>query len=991
MFKKYALIIFAVLSIAISYGNAQYMTNKIPHYLRAEYKEFYLNHPVKLNPLVKKVIGVPTPPEWAKYKPEVNRIQNGAGFELINITEGNNSQSETWIAINPKNPQNIIATANDNLYISGFQGYKMNSWYTLDGGKNWTASATPSNLGVYINKPSNNNMTIFDPGIAFDTEGRVVYTYGFTQITGKTSEDENGVFAVASTNGGASWDAWGKDFPISAIALSANESGNPFHDRYTLACDNVSETQYKNRFYITWQRFISNPGISFSYSDDFGQTWSNPVLIGVGASTQAPMPAVGPNGEVYVAWINNVYPDESQAIVLKSTNGGKNWGTSILAQRVTSIGTRHQTSGRFTLADKQGMRVSSPPQIAVDASSKSTRGYVYVVQAGRENTNGKYGIWVSKSTNGGGNWKKVRVDNSEIRNDMFFPSITVDPITGTVSVLYYSSQNDPSNNKGVDAYLSISQDGGETWNQLRLTPETWYIDDGNDVLPQGEDGNIYWGDYTSITSYNGIIYPLFWMPTASNGSFFSLDLFTVPISNNPAPIKDLTISNVYNTGKTSIKLSWTNPTIDLLGTPLGDFNVKIYREDISGDPIATVNKSQASEYVDNNVIDGKAYTYKLKVVLNDGRESVFASATIIAGGALKPNPPSNVNWSPLTDGIKLSWTNPDKSIDGLEVRELSAINIYLDGNLVKTFNQTQAQIGKTITEIINFKPNSFSKLKLTAVASRDGKTSESDFTKDFIVYAGQIYNIITENFDGQTVVPYYSENGWVLTSAKANSGQKAIGTTNGEKYSTSTNYELILPPMIVTTENQSLLFNHICLVHTTDVAQVSFSNDWCKSFKGSRWFTQASSSNFVKGDLGASNYELAAADLRPYIGDTVFVRFSLFSNAALTDLGWYIDDINFDNRVDVKEISPFEVNSLVISPNPANDLANIQFNLLSESSVQIEVIDLLGNQIKTINLGILENNLNNVQVDLNSVPVGTYYVRLVAGNSQIVRPLQITR
>ncbi|OGU57530.1 MAG: hypothetical protein A2X64_04695 [Ignavibacteria bacterium GWF2_33_9] len=990
MYKNFYYFFLFFLAFTLTKIEAGEGSGSIPHYMKIGYEDLYLNHPAKINPLYKKVIGIPAPPEWAKYKPDVTRIQNDEGFDLINITNGNDSQSETWIAINPSNPQNIIATSNDNKYISGYQGYKMNSWFTLDGGQSWTSSPTPSNIDVYISKPSTNNMTIFDPGVAFDSKGNCVYTYGFTQIMSSTTDGDNGVFAVASTNGGQSWDGWGDDFLISPIALSYNEAASPFHDRYTVASDQSASSPYKDRFYITWQRFISNPGIQFAYSDDYGESWSNPIKIGSGA-TQAPMPVSGPDGEVYVAWINASGNDEAQAVVLKSTNGGTNWSNTIIAQKVNSIGTRNATSNRFTLEDKQGMRVSSPPQIAVDCSNKSTRGNVYVVQAGRETSNGKYGVWVSNSTNGGSTWNKVRIDNSEVRNDMFFPSITCDPITGLVSVLYYSSQNDPENNQGVDAYLSFSQDGGNTWNVIRISPDTWYIDSPNDVLPQGEVGNVYWGDYTSITSYDGVIYPLFWMPTTPAGNYYSLDLFTAPISNKPKPVEDLASISIFNAGKPSVKLTWVNPTEDLLKRALGDYNIEIYRDDVIGNPIATINKSANPEYIDANVIDAELYSYSVKVVTADGRESILKTTAIKAGGALKPNPPSEISWRPTNNGFILSWISPDKAIDGSDIRELSAINIYVDNLLFKTVNQTQINAGTYVSEEIQFPEKTFAKVKFTAVATRSENTSESEFTEDMLVYAGQLFTSFSENFDGEEIMPLYQENGWGLTDEKVVSGPNAYCTVPGDKYETKTDYYLYFSPMVVTEANQSFIFQHICLVHSTDVAAVYISRDFGKTFIGSRWFDYNSSDNFLKGDVLGSTYERAAADLRPYIGDTVIIRMSVFSGLALTDYGWFIDDITTDNSVAVKNDPMISEASLIISPNPASVNATVDFTIQKPTVITMELVDMLGNRIQSMNLGLVSDYNNHYILNLNTVPSGTYYLRLISENNQIVRPLSIVR
>ncbi len=984
--KNLIVILILIFTLTALESNAQYAKSKIPHYLYQEYEKHYLDNDYIPNPLIKRVMHKPAPAEWAKYKPSTTRIMNGDGFELINITNGNDAQSETWIAINPKNPNNLIATANDNKYLGGYQNWRMSSWISFDGGQTWKHSTTPANIGIYIDYPQSGSMTIFDPGVAFDTDGNAVYTYGFTQVTSNQLEGENGVFAVMSTNGGTSWDGWGEDLPISPIALSSNETSSPFHDRYTTACDNVSNTEYRNNFYCTWQRFVSKAGVSFSYSEDKGESWSSPMLLSNAPSTQAPMPAVGPDGEVYVAWISSNYQtEEASAVVIKSTNGGKNWGNSITAQKVYSIGTRNATSGRFTFTNKQGMRVSSPPQIAVDASSKPSRGYVYVVQAGRETAQGKYGVWISRSTNGGQIWKKVRIDNNEERNDMFFPSITVDPITGTIAVLYYSSQNDSEKNQGIDAYLSISNDGGDTWSQIRLTPTSWFLNEQSDVMPQGEDGNIYWGDYTSITSYNGVIYPLFWMPTATTGNYWSLDLFTAPISNNPKPVKDLLADNVV-AENVKIKLSWTNPTFDLLNNVLTNFDVLIYKDN-GTTPIATINKSNNPEYFDSDVVDGKTYTYTLKVKTPEGRESTPVSTSILAGGALKPLPPTAISWNPEGSKINLFWTNPEKAIDGTDIRDLSKINIYIDGSLNKTFDMQANQTGAFVSASIDL-ADRYGKLTLSAVATRGGKSEESNLTEPIVVFAGPVYTKYSENFDGEISMPFFAENSWIITNAKAQSPQNALVSNSDSKYLTNANYTMILPPVIITAENQSLLFDQICLVHNTDVAEVSVSNDWGNTFKGISWYNIATSSNFIRNDLENSKWLSTAADLRSFIGDTVVIKFSLYSGSALTDLGWYVDNINMDNSVNVKSNS-IEANSIAIYPNPAINNAEISMKLNTNTPVNIQIFDMLGNEIRTFDQINFENAAFAFNMDLTNIPTGMYIVKVNSNNECYIKTLII--
>ncbi len=971
-------------------GEAQYLSkSKMPHYLFSNYRDYYLSNPHITSPLITKVRYKPTPPEWEKYKPSTNKILNSEGFELINITNGNNAQSETWIAINPKNPLNLIATANDNKYLGGLDNWRMSSWATFDGGQTWKHATTPPNGGFYVSPPKNGSMTIFDPGVAFDSEGNAIYTYGFTQVLNNDLDGENGVFAVGSTNGGLDWNAFGPDEPISAIALSINENPQPFHDRYSVACDNMSNSPYRNRFYVTWQRFKNQPGVAFSYSTNKGRSWSTPKVIGVG-STQAPLPAVGPDGELYVAWINNQYPgNESQALVAKSANGGQSFGNTIVAQKVYSIGKRHPESGRYILEKKQGIRVSSPPQIAVDCSNKPSRGYVYVVQAGRETDGGEYRVYVSRSTNGGSTWQQIRVDDNQLGNDMFFPSITVDPITGTVAVLYYSSQNDP-NNVGVDAYVSISNDAGMTWKQIRVSPSTWYLNSSQTVFPQEGVGNIYWGDYTSITSFNGVIYPLFWMPTSSNYNFFSLDLFTAPISNNPQPVKDLTGISIFDT-KAKIKLTWTNPTMDLMKTPLGDFNILIYRNDNPNNPIATINKSQKPEYIDENVLDGTTYTYTLKVETSEKRQSIPVSISVLAGGALKPLPPDNIAWRPVNNGVKISWTNPSKSIDGSQIRDLHKIKIYNNqNNLLKEIDVNQSLAGQYSEFILDLGAEKFERIYLTAVAIRGEKTEESDKTNSFVVYQGTIRSLISENFDGNSLIPMYTENGWITTTRTFQTPPNSLASTNKERYDNNTNYDLILPPLAVTEASQSILFDHICLVHQTDVAQLSISKDFGKTWKGVRWYDLNSSPNFIRGDLANSKWTQTAADLRPYIGDTILIRFELISGGALTDIGWFLDNITTSNVVSVEnnDINQTEIN---IYPNPVTNILNISTRKISENNYSIRLYDLLGNLVSDFGIFPFNSVTNELNFEVSNIPSGSYVLKIESTNNSIIKPIIISK
>lgn len=95
----FVLVIFLLPSNYI-FSNNHVLKKNVPFYLS---NEFNYNDPaIRNRPIFGRVKHTYVPPEILKHKPEQTRILNESGFELINISPGNNAQSETWIAINPR-------------------------------------------------------------------------------------------------------------------------------------------------------------------------------------------------------------------------------------------------------------------------------------------------------------------------------------------------------------------------------------------------------------------------------------------------------------------------------------------------------------------------------------------------------------------------------------------------------------------------------------------------------------------------------------------------------------------------------------------------------------------------------------------------------------------------------------------------------------------------------------------------------------------------
>src|SRR6266567_1768907 len=107
------------------------------------------------------------------------------------------SQSETSIAINPANPNNVIAGANE------IQRLPMRAMASFDGGTTFTGVDLP------LPPPRTQNGFDFgsDPGVAFDSNGNAYYSYIVVFFSTGGSINGTEVAVAHSTDGGLTWTA----------------------------------------------------------------------------------------------------------------------------------------------------------------------------------------------------------------------------------------------------------------------------------------------------------------------------------------------------------------------------------------------------------------------------------------------------------------------------------------------------------------------------------------------------------------------------------------------------------------------------------------------------------------------------------------------------------------------------------------------------------------------------------------------------------------
>lgn len=373
----------------------------------------------------------------------------------VNQDASGGDQNETVIRVNPVDPLNLVAGAND--YRTG--NVKSGYYASLDGGLTWTDGVLPETTYPFQG----------DPAVAFCADGSAVFaSLSFTNIF-----QPHGIFFYRSTDGGVTW-------PVKTTVFNRT-TGFPFADKEWIGCDTTG-SPFANRIYVTWTDFGSTTPILLRWSGDQGATWSSDVRVSNGNSTQGSVIAIGPSGQLYVAWSDN---GGGRIAFNRSINGGVSFGPDRIVSSVTPI------------PDDPFFRRNSFPVMDADRSGGSHSGSVYI--AWSDNRNGDPDILFVRSTDGGLNWSapiRVNDDPSGTGADQWFPGVTVDP-NGRVIVTFHDRRRSPGG-RPYEFWGAISRDGGLTFDTNFLISDT----------PSDGALNTFIGDYTGLAASADHLYPL---------------------------------------------------------------------------------------------------------------------------------------------------------------------------------------------------------------------------------------------------------------------------------------------------------------------------------------------------------------------------------------------------------------------------------------------------------------------------------------------------
>ena len=281
--------------------------------------------------------------------------QNCLNLSDTNLQGRGQAQNETAIAVDPMQPNHLVASYNDYRRGDGTCGTS----FSLDGGRSWSDSTLPNGFtsGAAFGGAARQYWQAGgDTSVAYDTRGNAylncqVFQRG--QPVTPNPDLSSGFFVFRSTGtAGASWNFTGRQVLVSADTAG---TGTPdFLDKPYMTVDNHTTSPFRDRVYVTWSTFSAD-GTAYIYgasSKDYGETFSAPVLVSGNNPTlcvntyglptphgncnenQFSDPFTGANGALYVTWSNynnavSGSDNRNQILLAKSTDGGATFSAPI--------------------------------------------------------------------------------------------------------------------------------------------------------------------------------------------------------------------------------------------------------------------------------------------------------------------------------------------------------------------------------------------------------------------------------------------------------------------------------------------------------------------------------------------------------------------------------------------------------------------------------------------------------------------------------------
>ena len=408
-------------------------------------RAIFVTHVPHVNSRISTAGGGPASPQ-----PLNPAVINGPGYSVTPTVSATSTfpAAEEHIAVDPRNPSNLVAAISDFSQRGGFNTTKYA--FSLNNGadKSWSDAFVPVDpSGALVTSDQQLWDANSDPVVAIDNVGHVYLASLYLDALAIT----NGLYVGVGT-----LDSSGVRFAaFNPVATNPDFFPSFTEDKPWIAVDNSVLARAGN-VYASWSRFIGNSLfgftsdlIVFSRSTDQGQTWSAPLRISLPAhdgAIQGSQVAVGPDGTVYVMYEVFYVGGRRQQFMAKSINGGLSFSGPVAITPLFS-----------DLSFKSTYRKNSFASLAVSP----TNGDVFLVYADQPSGTTGAEVEFIRSVDGI-NFTAPVVINDNSAGQQFFPAVTVDS-AGNLHVSWFDTRNSKSGSSQYDIYATYSKNSGSSF------------------------------------------------------------------------------------------------------------------------------------------------------------------------------------------------------------------------------------------------------------------------------------------------------------------------------------------------------------------------------------------------------------------------------------------------------------------------------------------------------------------------------------------------
>jgi hypothetical protein len=418
--------------------------------------------------------------------------------QVLNVSATTGNQAESFINVNPTNPNNVVATSNNPGTASIFRAY------STDGGANWTRGTVES------------GKSCCDGQAAWDRFGNLFLVY--------LSRGLNKVNVILSTDGGVTF----------STPLTVGTGGV---DQPSIAVGNGS-------VWVDWNEHGSMVarGAPVTGLGVWGPFNARQAIPGATGSFGGIAVGPGPNGGKVIVTYQNPYDDQGPSTIYANVDAD-GLGPGGFGPRVTVAATN---VGGFDYIPAQSQRsIDAEAGVVWDATGGPFNNRIYLVYtdetAPPPNMNNDTDIMMRTSTDDGATWSAaVRVNDDTTTRSQFLPYVALDPATGIVAVGFYDCRNDDGvsgtdniPNDDAEYYATLSTDGGVTWApNVRLS--------GGFSNATDSGAGVDFGDFVGQSAFAGKFYAV-WADNANcdgtnpDGTLSAFDLYMNTLMLMPTP------------------------------------------------------------------------------------------------------------------------------------------------------------------------------------------------------------------------------------------------------------------------------------------------------------------------------------------------------------------------------------------------------------------------------------------------------------------------